>query len=85
VGTVLRLTRQGLLQPRCEQDLGVPRQRRVEAGGGGVVGVGEPDEGGQQRGDQVPVTGEAAVGAGVDTVGEGLADLFAARARLRQL
>ena len=45
-GTALRLTRQGLLQPWCEQDLGVARQCRVEARGGGVVGVGEPDEGG---------------------------------------
>ena len=81
VGTALRLTRQGLLQPRCEQDLGVARQRHIEARGGGVVGVGEPDEGGQQRGDQVPVTGQAALGAGVDAVGEGLADLRPARAR----
>jgi hypothetical protein len=46
-GTALRLTWQDFLQPRCEQDLGVARQDGVEARGGGVVGVGEPDVGGQ--------------------------------------
>jgi hypothetical protein len=63
----------------------VTRQDGVQAGGGGVVGVGETHERGEERGHQVPVTGQATLRAVVDAVGEGLADLFAAQARLRQL
>ncbi|MGI5515785.1 hypothetical protein [Streptomyces sp. CA-106131] len=65
-----------------EHDLCVVRLDYVQACGAWVVRISEVDVGAERGGDFVPVADEPARGAGVDAVGEGFGNAFAAEAGL---
>ncbi|QDN93414.1 hypothetical protein [Streptomyces sp. RLB3-6] len=74
VGTALRLTRQGFLQPFMEEDLCVACLDGVHTRGAGAVRVVDADVCGEGGGDHVAVCDQIAARAGVHAVGEGFAD-----------